>query len=250
MLVYGYRWYLQYFHKADSHVISSKHTVVLYTHHVGCSYHRKHRIPAPHAWSEYLWDRISYIIYCMWVPLITAFQCRAVTSLCKISCLYFICTRADLLSQRKHCISRTSVSLPSGVSQAWTRMNTNINCLSLHPCFIPICPLCTPLIPFCLLPLTSLSCSPLIIHIYIPCQGRKKKDWILVGSITRQQGVLLGDVLLFHYEKGQEVVCIWVVKQNNKPSSCQVNWSRISRLSIRSTNKCTLSTPTHYIEWT
>lgn len=44
--------------------------------------------------------------------------------------------------------------------------------------------------------------------------------------------------------------CSWVVRQNNKPLSCHVNWSRINRLSIRYTYKSALSTPTHYIEWT
>lgn len=113
----------------------------------------------------------------MWVLLITTFQCWAVTSPCKISCLRFICTQADLLSQRKHCISGTNVSLPSAVSQAWKRMNTNINLLSVHPRFILICPLCSPLIPSCLLPFTFFSLSPLIIHVYIP-RPDIEKDWL------------------------------------------------------------------------
>lgn len=49
--------------------------------------------------------------------------------------------------------------------------------------------------------------------------GHRKR---LVGSIAGQGGVLLGGVLLLRYGEGQEVLCIWVVKQNNKPSSCQV----------------------------
>lgn len=139
-----------------------------------------------------------------------------------------------------------NVSLPSAVSQAWKRMNTNINLLSVHPRFIQICPLCSPLIPSCLLPFTFFSLSP-VIHVYIP-RPDIEKSW-LAWSLDKG-GVLLGGVLLLRYGEGQEVLCIWVVKQNNKPSSCQVKWSRISRLSIRSPNKCTLSTPTHYIEWT
>lgn len=81
---------------------------------------------------------ISYIV---WVSAITAFECCPLTPLCKISSLYSICSQADLLSHGKHCITGTNVSLPSGESQAWTRMNTGINLPPLHSCFIPICPL-------------------------------------------------------------------------------------------------------------
>ena len=52
------------------------------------------------------------------------------------------------------------------------------------------------------------------------------------------------------WERTRGWVCSRVVKQNNKPLSCHVKWSGINRLSIRSTYKCALSTPTHYIEWT
>lgn len=54
------------------------------------------------------------VVYCTRAPEITASERRALTSLRKISCVYFICPQADLLSRGKHCISGTSVSLPSG----------------------------------------------------------------------------------------------------------------------------------------
>lgn len=119
----------------------------------------------------------------MWVLLITAFQCWAVTSPCKISCLHFICTQADLLSQRKHCISGTNVSLPSAVSQAWKRMNTNINLLSVHPRFILICPLCSPVIPSCPLSFHLLFTQPSHHSRIHSSSGYRKR---LVGLIAGQ----------------------------------------------------------------
>lgn len=58
---------------------------------------------------------------------------------------------------------------------SWTRMNTGINLLPPHSCFIPICPLHPPLFPSCLLPFTFLSTHPSH-HSYI--QKRLVSGWL------------------------------------------------------------------------
>lgn len=77
------------------------------------------------------------------------------------------------------------------------------------------------------------------IHFFLRKRQKSVSGWLdswTTGTFTQQ---------CFVIQQCGRTRCSWVVRQNNKPLSCHVNWSMLNRLSIRSTYKCALSTPTY-----